>query len=195
MTRPWLSPPVPALERSRAAVAATLPRIETARLVLRVPVLSDWDALAPIWTTDRARHIGGPFDEADGWLDFCQMVAGWVLRGAGALTIEDRETGATLGLVSLHHEWGDAEIELGWLLVADAEGKGIAAEAAQALREHAYRSFGLPALVSYVDTANDRSAALARRLGALPDPAAVLTGSNDDGHTIAFRHPRPEPMA
>lgn len=192
MTRPWLASPAGELAEARAFLAAALPRIETQRLRLRAPRVSDWDVLSPIWTTDQARHFGGPFDEADAWLDFCQMTAGWVLRGAGALVLERKSDGAALGVVAIHHEWGDAEIELGWLLTAEAEGHGYAAEAASALRTYGYERLGLSALVSYVGTGNRRSAALAKRLGARPDPDAVLSGPNDDGDTVAFRHPAPE---
>lgn len=191
MTCPWLQPPTGRLAAAQAAIARAIPRIETPRLVLRAPHVADWETLAPIWTTSRAVHFGGPFAEDEGWRDFCQMVAGWVLRGTGALTVEAKADGAVLGLVAIHHEWGDAEIELGWLLTADAEGKGYGAEAAGALRDHAFATLGLTRLVSYVGTGNLRSAALARRLGARPDPAAELSGPNDDGDTVVFRHPDP----
>jgi RimJ/RimL family protein N-acetyltransferase len=65
---------------------------------------------------------------------------------------------------------------------------GYGVEAAGAVRDWAFGALGLRTLVSYVDTANHRSQALARRIGGVVDPEAALTGPNDDGQTIVFRH-------
>ena len=184
MTHPWLTPPVGPATGTRAAIAAALPRIETARLVLRAPRLEDWQALAPIWTTDRAAGIGGPYAEEDGWLDFNQCVAGWILRGFGALTITTREDAAVLGLAVLGHEWGDPEPELGWLLTAEAEGRGFATEAAAALRDWAAVHLDLP-LVSYVADGNDASARIAARLHATRDGVHPA-----DAEVAVWRHPQ-----
>lgn len=160
MTRPWLSA-LAAFDLARA-----LPRIETARLILRAPRADDWPALEPIWTSDRATHIGGPFTAEDGWLDFNQCVAGWVLRGFGALTITDRATGAVQGLLVMGHEWGDPQPELGWLLTAEAEGRGIATEAAEAARDWFMARVGQTGFVSYIARDNTASARIAAKLGA-----------------------------
>jgi RimJ/RimL family protein N-acetyltransferase len=182
----------PAMTENAARLASPIPVIETARLRLRAPRLSDWPSLEPIWTGARSKHIGGPFEAETGWHDFCHATASWLLRGIGFFTVEHRETGEILGFVGVTHEWGDAELELGWLLTDAAEGHGYATEAAIAARDHACEALGLGPLVSYVDTANRRSVALAKRLGATPDRTAVLSGPNDDGHTIAYRHPAPK---
>ena len=163
MTPAWLAPPV------ATDVAAVLPRIETARLVLRAPRADDWPALEPIWTGDRAVHIGGPFTAEEGWLDFNQCVAGWVLRGYGALTITDRATGAVLGLLAMGPEWGDPEPELGWLVTAEAEGRGIATEAAAAGRDWLAARLGGRDFVSYVADGHAASARVAEKLGAHRD--------------------------
>ena len=159
----------PAAQPMIDLLASALPRIETARLTLRAPRLSDWPVLEPIWTTDRARFIGGPMSATDAWLDFCQLTAGWLLRGFGALTICRRSDDAVLGLVLLEHEFGDPEPELGWLLTSEAEGQGLATEAASALRAEGLRLFGSGGFVSYIDAANDRSIRIAERLNATPD--------------------------
>ena len=61
---------------------------------------------------------------------------------------------------------GWAEPELGWTLMAEAEGKGLGFEAAAAARDYAARHQGLNGVISYIAHANDRSRALAERLGA-----------------------------
>ncbi|MFN3644002.1 MAG: GNAT family N-acetyltransferase [Gemmobacter sp.] len=63
-----------------------------------------------------------------------------------------------------------------------------AAEAAAALRGWAFAQ-GLPALVSYIDSANAPSIRLAERQGAARDTGAVPQDPGD----IVFRHPAGRP--
>ncbi|QPH52895.1 GNAT family N-acetyltransferase [Pontivivens ytuae] len=172
MNRPCLTAPTGATAAQRDRIAATLPRIETARLVLRAPELADYAAYARIASGPDAAFIGGPMSAEEAWLDFCQMSAGWLLRGSGLWTVADRESGATLGFVTLGMEWEDEEPELGFLLLPEAQGRGIAAEAAMAARTYAFDTLGWSTVVSYIDPGNTRSAALANRLGARRDPVA-----------------------
>ena len=188
MTRPWLNPLAQA-ETARAAIADTVGVIETARLRLRAPRIEDWQVLEPIWTTKRAVFIGGPFGPETAYLDFCQAIAGWVLRGVGGYTIEDRATGEVFGLAGLFVDWGDPEPELGWLLTESAEGKGIALEAATAIRDHLFGGLGFDQVVSYIDAPNTRSITLAERMGAICDPEP-LPDTGDDV-VLVYRHKRP----
>jgi RimJ/RimL family protein N-acetyltransferase len=148
-----------------AALQSAVPVIHTERLTLRLPRLTDWPALEPIWTTEQGRHIGGPMTPEEAWLDFNHLVAGWILRGHGALTICRTVDDSVLGLITLHHEFGDPAPELGWLLTAGAEGHGYATEAAQALLPLCHDIYD-DAFVSYIADGNDSSARVATRLGA-----------------------------
>ena len=161
--RPWTKTPAKGAAQI-AAIAEAVPQIETARLILRLPRMSDWAVLEPIWTTDRAIHIGGPMDPEDAWNDYNQCVAGWILRGHGAMTICDRATGEVLGFGVLGHEFGDPSPELGWLVTETAEGHGYATEAAAALLDLGQRIYG-DALVSYVADDNAASIRVAEKLG------------------------------
>lgn len=161
---PWTQSPANGAARI-AAITAAVPQIETARLVLRLPRMADWPVLEPIWTTDRAVHIGGPMSAEDAWLDFNQCVAGWILRGHGAMTICDKATDAVLGFGVLGHEFGDPAPELGWLVTQEAEGHGYATEAATALRDLGQQIYGTE-LVSYVADDNAASIRVAEKLGA-----------------------------
>jgi RimJ/RimL family protein N-acetyltransferase len=82
------------------------------------------------------------------------------------------------------------ERELGWILFDGAEGRGIATEAASALRDWA-AARGWTGLVSYIDPANHRSIALAQRLGARLDPHAVPQDPGD----LVYRHRSASPAA
>jgi RimJ/RimL family protein N-acetyltransferase len=172
MTRAWLLPPSGDDAARAAAVAAVVPVIETQRLRLRAPVLGDFPAYADVFSSERACHMGGPFTGQEAFADFCQGVAGWLLRGAGMWTLTPTAADVPLGWLYLWQEWGDPEPELGWVLTEAAEGQGYAREAARAVLPRALSLYGAGGFVSYIDAANDRSARIALALGARRDPAA-----------------------
>ena len=96
-----------------------------------------------------------------------------------------------LGEVGIYHLATYPEPEIGWMLVSGAEGRGIAHEAAAALRAWAYARFGWTTLVSYIDPANARSIRLAERLGARLDTAAAPPETSPASSTATpVRRPR-----
>ncbi len=163
----------------------SLPTLATDRLLLRAPRVADFDAYAGIACTERGRFFGGPMRREDAWADFASMTGGWLLHGHGLWTIGGAE--GVLGFVLLGFEPGDAEPELGFMLCASAEGRGIAFEAATAARDHAFETLGWESVVSYIDPGNARAIALARRLGAKPD--GEIAGPDGDTSRV-FRHLR-----
>ena len=170
----WLTPPAGAAADLVARLNALLPRLETDRLILRAAQITDWPVLEPIWTTERAAHIGGPMNGEDAWLDFNQCVASWLLRGTGPLVMTAKDDDTPLGLVLIAPEYGDPSPELGWLLTAEAEGHGYATEAASALRDWGFDWLGRGAFASFIAADNARSINVAERLGAVaagPHPA------------------------
>ena len=170
-----------------------IPTLITDRLVLRAPEIADFEPYAEILTSGRARHIGGPFERHAAWLDFCMEVAGWTLHGFGALTITERKSERFLGLSILHHDEGDPERELGWVISDAAEGRGIAAEATLAMRTYAFETHGWESLVSYIAPGNDRSIRLAERLGAVRDDAATRPARFPECHVFRHRNPEVDP--
>lgn len=172
MTVAWLQPPQGRAAAIAAALADAVPAIATPRLRLRAPVLADFPAYAEVFCSDRAAFMGGPFTEDQAFVDFCQGVAGWLLRGAGMWTITRAAEDAAIGWIYLWQEQGDPETELGWVLTQAAEGRGFATEAARAVLPHAVALYGPGGFVSYIDAGNHRSARLALALGATRDPAA-----------------------
>jgi RimJ/RimL family protein N-acetyltransferase len=160
-----------------------IPTLDTARLRLRPIRADDFPAYAAAVMSDRAWAMGGPYDLRGAWGMFCHDVAGWPLFGMGALMVDRRDTGATVGQVQLNNGPLFPETELGWLLYAGHEGHGYATEAAAALRDWAFGPRGLAGLVSYVHPDNRASHRVAARLGGVPDRAAP-TRPGEDGFTV-----------
>ena len=168
-----------------ATLQAKLPVIETARLRLRAPRIEDFPVYAEIAMGPRGQYVFENPTRRDVWLDFTQMVATWLLRGHGVWTIEPKAGGDPLGFVLLGFEDGDHEEELGYFLTEAAEGHGYAAEAAEAARAHAFDALGWSSVVSTIDHGNDRSAALAARMGATRDARAETAHGNK---IAVYRH-------
>lgn len=167
-----------------------IPVLETERLILRGAHRSDFDAFAAMLASDRAVYMGGPHDRASAWRLFANTLASWPLDGFGAWMIIDRETGAFLGDVGVTQPIRFPEPEIGWTLTADAEGKGIATEAATAALDWYWANTDAPSVVSYIDPGNTRSRALAEKLGACHDPSAPLPEGETADETMVYRHRR-----
>ena len=182
----WTLAPLGPAANLRQAACAAVPRLTTERLVLRAPDLADWPAYEADFTSARAVHLDGPFSQDKAWADFCEGIAGWMLRGAGMWTVTATADDAALGWIYLWQQRGDPEPELGWVLTADAEGRGIAIEAARAALPHAVELFGAGGFVSYIADANHASARLASRLGAARDPQAEAAYGDATLHI--YRH-------
>lgn len=164
------------------------PVLQTERLRLRAPELADFERQAAFYQTDRSRFVGGPLSRGSAWRFFATNLGHWILRGYGFWSLEEKATGAYLGGVALWNPEGWPEAEIGWTVMPEAEGRGVAFEAAVALRRHAYQTLGWSTVISLIDHANTRSEALARRLGARFEREVDVT---DHGVVRLFRHPSP----
>ncbi|MDX8347119.1 GNAT family N-acetyltransferase [Cognatiyoonia sp. IB215446] len=181
--RPWLTPPTGEAAALTARFAAIVPVLETARLRLRAPTIADFAAYEEIYHSDRWPGDGEAGSDEDAWLDYNQMLASWMLRGIGLFAVETND-GTLIGFASIDHEWGDPEVEIGWMLTAAAEGQGFATEAGAALMRFA-TSQGRTSVVSYMGKNHPRSAAVSERLGGVRDPKAEAALNND---TYVYRH-------
>lgn len=161
-----------------------IPTLTTERLILRAPMMGDFDALADFLAHDNSRWIGGPHNRDAAWRGFCGALGHWHLRGYGMWLVALKSDNTPVGRVGFINQMGWDEPELGWHVFPDFEGKGLAYEAALAARAHGPQ-FGIPAPISYVNADNKRSCALAERLGATVERTRAFYGEP----TLVYRHP------
>ncbi|MEM6589201.1 MAG: GNAT family N-acetyltransferase [Pseudomonadota bacterium] len=169
---------------------ALVPVLETERMILRAPQITDFDAFADMLAPPRGQFYGDCQTREDAWGEFMQLNATWLLRGYGAWALTDRDTGEVLGFVQIGAEPGDWEPELGWVVSKSAEGKGLAAEAARSIRAYAFNILKLPSLVSYIDEENTRSVRLAEGLGATRDLEAEGYLTEEETCCVFRHHPK-----
>lgn len=175
--------------------------LQTERLNLRPPVLSDFDILADFLADPRSKGVGGGnMNRMEAWKVFSRIAGMWMLRGYGPFVLEKKTSGKPLGTIGPWHPITWPEAEIAWSIWdADAEGKSYAFEAAKASRDHAFNTLGWDTAVSYIDASNTRSRALAERLGAVIDPDADYPGKGEPGDEdeepcFVYRH-KPEGAA
>jgi RimJ/RimL family protein N-acetyltransferase len=88
-----------------------------------------------------------------------------VIGRAGFLVWDRRSwTPTTLAEAGEH-----AEVEIGWTLLRDCWGVGYATEAGEASRDYGFTVLGIKRIVAVIQHDNERSIAVARRLGMRPE--------------------------
>lgn len=167
--------------------------IETPRLLLRQPDMGDWKAFAGFLGSDRAGFLGGPYDQRTAWRSFAAITGQWQLLGYGLFVATLKDKGTAVGSAGPWHPPYYPEPEIAWSVWSqEHEGKGYAFEAAFAARNWACETLGHESYVSYIDTGNTRSAALAQRLGCVIDPDAPRIDAETVSDYDIWRHPAPD---
>lgn len=141
--------------------------LETERLVLRLWKDSDFDQFAKYYADEtNAKYVGGQKDLDEAWRHFALHIGHWNLKGFGYWAVDEKASGNFVGCVGLWQSAGWPELELGYWLLNEYQGKGYAREAALKSKEYAINILKAPALVSYIDPTNTPSIKLAKSLGA-----------------------------
>jgi RimJ/RimL family protein N-acetyltransferase len=160
--------------------------IETKRLKLRQWKESDFGDFARYYADeDNARYVGGQKDPDQAWRHMALQIGHWQLRGFGCWAVNEKETEEFVGCVGLWQSPGWPELELGYWLVKEHQGKGYALEACQRCIDYAHEVLNASSLVSYIDPRNESSIRLAERLGAVNEGTIELACY---GSHCIFRH-------
>lgn len=166
--------------------------LTTERLTLRKPGAQDVAAFAAYYETERSKWNGGPLPYGRAWRALATHIGAWEMNGFGMFILCLKGSDEAIGFAGpwVPGDWPEKEI--GWSLFSpEHEGKGFALEAARATLAHAYGPLGWETAVSYIAEANERSRALAERLGAVLDPKAPPPPFASEVATVVYRHPNP----
>jgi [ribosomal protein S5]-alanine N-acetyltransferase len=152
-----------------SGAAPTPSVLETERLLLRPMTPDDLDALLRIFTDPNvmAAFNTPPFDR--------EQMRRWLQRnldhqtehGYGLCALLLKETGELIGDCGLEHLLveGVSQAELGYDLRSDYWRRGLATEAACAVRDYAFDQLCLPRLISLIRQGNNASRRVAERVG------------------------------
>jgi ribosomal-protein-alanine N-acetyltransferase len=144
--------------------------IETPRLLLRELTDADHAALYEMYQDPRMnRFIGGPPPPRE---EYWQKVhetwpAYYARHGFGLWATVRKEDGRLMGRCGLlaQEVEGERHVEVGYALAPEFRGRGYATEAAVASRDHAFRTLGVPHVISLILPGNAASVRVAERNG------------------------------
>jgi RimJ/RimL family protein N-acetyltransferase len=153
-------------------LAVPINAVETARLLLRVPVLDDANALMGIfWDPEVVEQKQVTLREPPGGLDRAlkntsDMLRQWELRGYGQWSVIEQATGDVIGVVGCYHpqeHWPG--VDLGWVLHRSRWGHGFATEAATAALGWVWQYTRIERIVSLIAPDDHRSIRIATKIG------------------------------
>lgn len=150
-----------------------VPRLETARLVLRGRRIEDFEDYAAMWAdAEGVRFTAGqPVSREDSWLRFGRAAGLWALNGYGPFVVEERATGRLVGDVGPADYGRDmspslaGKPEFGWVIAREFWGRGYAREATAAALDWTATKFPQAIFSCIIDPDNRSSLALAARFG------------------------------
>lgn len=149
--------------------------LDTPRLRLRPIGDGDGSLYCRLYTDpDVMRHIAAPLSA-----DAAQRAFAAVLAQARQVSpplrlwaLAERSSGRDIGIVALiRHGGRDDALELGAMLLAGSQGRGLAAEAQAALLDRHFSTPAYPVVWSCNAVGNHAAVAVRRKLGFVPDPA------------------------
>jgi RimJ/RimL family protein N-acetyltransferase len=154
-----------------------IPRLVTARLLLRAFVADDLDPYAAMNADpEMSRYTGGTIDRTATWRLMAMLLGHWDLRGYGMWAMVERATGRFIGRAGLYNQEGWPGLEVAWTVARDRWGNGYATEAGEAALNHAFTELGADHVISVIHPENARSIAVAKKLGETPESTTELNG-------------------
>ena len=171
-------------------ISFDIPEVYTDRLILRAPRIEDLEHITAFFQTERSRHVGGPRSANECWRSLSNSIGHWYLNGYGMWAMHHKADDRAIGSVGFLNMPGWHEPELAWHLYDGYEGQSYAYEAAKAARAMGAAKLGLDGVMSYIALDNDRSRALALRLGAVHERDVTIM----DTAAHLYRHPKGAPQ-
>ena len=157
------------------------PRIETRRLLLRLPRIEDFEPYAEMHAHEgAARHIGGVLLRAPAWRKFLQMPGAWMVQGYAMFSVVEKASGRWIGQAGPWQPEGWPGTEVGWAFHPSAWGQGYATEAATAAIDWAFANLGWREVIHSIAPENTPSQALAARLGSVNRGPGTLPPPHED---------------
>jgi len=160
--------------------------LETERLRLRQWTVKDVENYTLFYSDEvNAKYVGGKKDKDGAWRNLAMLLGHWEFNGFGYFAVEEKQNNIFVGCVGLWKSPGWPELELGYWLAKDAQGKGYAKEAASCCVSYAKETLKALSLVSYISPNNEASKNVADKLGATYENKIELLSH---GQHCVYRH-------
>jgi ribosomal-protein-alanine N-acetyltransferase len=153
--------------------------LETPRLILRPFREEDVDLLAPLMADrDFMRFSLGVYTREQ-TATFVEKLIGWERAGLPSqFALIVRSEGVFIGYCGFYHHptEGIDDVEIGYRLQPGYWNRGLATEAARAVRDHAFRDLKLPRVISLVHPENIPSRRVAEKNGMSVEKQILFKG-------------------
>jgi RimJ/RimL family protein N-acetyltransferase len=167
--------------------------ILTPRLLLRPPVASDFEGWVQFASEpETMRFLGGVRPPSGAWRAFMTMAGAWHLEGFAMFSVIDRDSGRWIGRIGPWQPEGWPGTEVGWGLLQEYVGRGLAEEASIASIDWAFAHLGWSEVIHCISPDNLASQRLATRLGAYNDGPTKLPPPYDSFAVNLWRQSRAE---
>lgn len=141
-------------------------QLDTPRLLLRPPQRGDLDAWADFMAdADAVRFIGGPTPRAVTWRAIMTMIGAWHEEGFAMFSVIEKATGRWIGRLGPWRPEGWPGTEVGWAIVREKWGQGLATEGAIAATNWAFDHLGWTDVIHTIAPDNIASQLVAKKLG------------------------------
>jgi RimJ/RimL family protein N-acetyltransferase len=167
---------------------ATIPTLETERLVLRPFREDDFEAHAAMAADPlgvRYLRDGTTLDRLDAWRTFAIVFGHWELRGYGLWALARRGDDRMIGRVGFINPEGWPGFEIGWTLARSEWGNGYATEAARRALAYAFDVMGREKVISVIHPENAASIRVAERIGERFERIELVKGEERLIYSIA----------
>ena len=174
---------------------ATIPVLETERLILRGHRVEDFPHCAALWADPEVtRYIStAPLGEEEAWARFLRYAGHWAMMGYGFWAVEEKGSGrylANVGFANARRAMtpplGD-DPEIGWVFASAAAGRGYATEAARGVLQWGDRHFEGRRTVCIIAPEHVQSIRVAGKAGYRP----VGTGRYHGQERMILARPAP----
>jgi RimJ/RimL family protein N-acetyltransferase len=167
--------------------------VETERLLMRVPQLTDAEALMAIfWDPEVVERKQVTLLEPPAGLDLAlrntrDMRRQWELRGYGQWSVIEKTTEQVIGCVGFYHPPSDwPGVDLGWLLHRSRWGNGLATEAAAAALRWAWEQTRIDHVISLIGPGDLRSIRIATKIGEQFERADIDPANGEPVHVYGI---------
>ncbi|WP_036486159.1 GNAT family N-acetyltransferase [Myxosarcina sp. GI1] len=162
--------------------------IETPRLILRYFTPDDTDALTAILSDPKVMQysISGTKTRSQTQEFIAWILSSYQKYGFGLYAVTEKETKQLIGYCGLLVWYFEeiTEIELGYRLATAYWNKGLATEAATAVRNYAWQQLKLNRLICLIQPENLRSIRVANKLAMKPEKNLILHELNVKVYSI-----------
>ena len=164
---------------------------KTRRLLIRALRVNDGDAMFRIFGDAEVMRFGDGV-RTRAWVDrwLRAQIDQYAGLGFGMWAVEEQITGQTLGYCGLSrdsHRCAAIETEIGYRLIRDYWGRGLATEAVCAVRDYAIDTLRLPVLIAIIDPGNGASIRVIEKARFVFDREVMFDGYSHPDEVFILR--------